>query len=159
MVGRRRYGLVGTIALPYFVVFEAFGPLIEATGYVAFVLTLVLGVGSASYAALFLALSVTYGLILSFSTVLMEERAFQRYPGWADLLRLAGMAVVENLGYRQYLSLVRVRAWWTYLRGRSGWGEMTRTGFSAQAVPAQAVPAQAVPAQAVPAQGASSRAS
>lgn len=135
MVGRRRYGLVGMVALPYFVIFEALGPVIEITGYGAFVLTLALGIGNAGYAALFLALSLTYGLILSFSTVLMEERAFQRYPGWADLLRLAGMAVIENLGYRQYLSLVRVRAWWTYLRGSAGWGEMTRAGFATPPAP------------------------
>jgi cellulose synthase/poly-beta-1,6-N-acetylglucosamine synthase-like glycosyltransferase len=130
MVGRRRYGLVGLVALPYFLIFEAFGPLLEVGGYVAFAVTLALGLGTAAYAALFLGLSLTYGLILSFVTVLMEERAFRRYPDWSDLLRLAGMAIIENLGYRQYLSLVRVRGWWTYLRGNTGWGEMTRAGFT-----------------------------
>jgi hypothetical protein len=83
---------------------------------------------------MFLGLSITYGLILSFATVLMEERAFQRYPGWRDLSRLAGMAIIENVGYRQYLSLVRVRGWLTYLRGNSEWGEMTRSGFTAPAL-------------------------
>jgi cellulose synthase/poly-beta-1,6-N-acetylglucosamine synthase-like glycosyltransferase len=131
MIGRRRYGAVGMVALPYFIIFEAFGPLFEALGYLAFALTIAVGIGTPIYTAMFLGLSITYGLILSFATVLMEERAFQRYPGWRDLSRLTCMAIIENLGYRQYLSLIRVRGWWTYLRGNSEWGEMTRTGFAA----------------------------
>ncbi|MGI8864190.1 MAG: glycosyltransferase [Solirubrobacteraceae bacterium] len=111
MIGRRRYGAVGLFALPYFTVFEAFGPLLEVVGYAAFALTLALGIGTPIYAAMFLGLSLSYGLILSFATVLMEERAFQRYPGWRDLFQLSAMAIIENLGYRQYLSLIGVRGW------------------------------------------------
>src|SRR5262249_44326897 len=129
MIGRRKYGPVGLFALPYFVVFELFGPILEVFGYLAFALTIIVGIGSPAYAALFLSLSLSYGLILSFATVLMEERAFQRYPGWRDLFRLASMAVIENLGYRQFLSVIRVRGWVTYLRGKHEWGEMTRAGF------------------------------
>jgi hypothetical protein len=37
---------------------------------------------------------------------------------------------LENFGYRQWLALVRTRALWTVLRPETGWGEMTRVGFS-----------------------------
>ena len=82
-----------------------------------------------TFALAFFAVSLTYGLVLSFLVILMEERAFRRYPGWQDLIRLTLTAVIENVGYRQLLSLVRLRAWWTIARRRSGWGEMTRKGF------------------------------
>ena len=62
-------------------------------------------------------------------TLLMEERAFRRYPDWASLRRLLMASVFENLGYRQFLSLVRARSWLTLGRSRRSWGEMARQGF------------------------------
>jgi len=58
-------------------------------------------------------------------------------PGWRDLRRLMVAAVVENFGYRQWLAIVRTKALWTVLRPDTGWGEMTRVGFS-EPVPAVA---------------------
>jgi cellulose synthase/poly-beta-1,6-N-acetylglucosamine synthase-like glycosyltransferase len=61
--------------------------------------------------------------------ILMEERAFRRCPGWSDLIRVTLCAVVENVGYRQLLAVVRMRAWYTLARRQQHWGEMTRKGF------------------------------
>ena len=74
--------------MPYFIVFELLGPTIECVGYALFVLALALGLVSLPFALAFFAVSLTYGLVLSFLVILMEERAFRRYPGWSDLDRL-----------------------------------------------------------------------
>jgi cellulose synthase/poly-beta-1,6-N-acetylglucosamine synthase-like glycosyltransferase len=131
MLGRRRYGRVGTVAMPYFLIFEALGPLLEAAGYVVFALSLGLGWLSWPLVVAFGALTVSFGLVLSFATLLMEERAFRRYPSWRDLGRLVTAAIVENCGYRQLMAFVRARALWTLWRTRGShtWGEMTRSGF------------------------------
>jgi cellulose synthase/poly-beta-1,6-N-acetylglucosamine synthase-like glycosyltransferase len=129
MLFRRRFGRIGSLAMPYFLVFELLGPTIECLGYTLFVIAVALGVIPLQFALAFLAIALTYGLVLSFLVILMEERAFRRYPGWADLMRLAICAVIENIGYRQLLALVRMRAWYTYARGNQHWGEMTRKGF------------------------------
>jgi hypothetical protein len=76
------------------------------------------------------ALAFTYGLVLSFGALLIEGRAFARYPSWRDLGRLMFAAVLENFGYRQWLAFARAKAWWTVMRPASGWGEMTRAGFA-----------------------------
>jgi hypothetical protein len=89
----------------------------------------VLGFVSVTFAIAFFAVSLTYGLVLSFLVILMEERAFRRYAGWRDLIRLTPTAIAENIGYRQLLALVRMRAWYTIARRKSGWGEMTRKSF------------------------------
>ena len=47
MFGRRRYGTVGMVALPYFFAFEAVGPLVEVLGYVVITLSLALGLAHA----------------------------------------------------------------------------------------------------------------
>ncbi len=137
IIGRRQYGTVGLLAMPYFLVFEAIGPVLEATGYVFLIASVALGWISWGLAAAFAALSLTYGLVLSFLTLLMEERAFQRYPDWRDLGRLVFTAVAENYGYRQLIAFVRARALWTLWRGRGthSWGQMTRAGFGSQAPP------------------------
>jgi len=144
MVGNPRYGRVGLMGMPFFLVFEAIGPLVEVAGLVYTAVGLAAGWLSPAMAALVCGLAFTYGLVLSFGALLIEGRAFARYAGWRDLRRLMAGAVLENFGYRQWLALVRAGAWWTVLRGDLGWGEMTRSGF---AEPAAAPPAK-LPARA-----------
>lgn len=129
MLFRPRFGRIGCVAVPYFLVFEVLGPTIECIGYALFVVAVALGIIPLAFALAFLAIALTYGLVLSFLVILMEERAFRRYPGWTDLIRLAVCAVIENIGYRQLLAVVRMRAWYTLARGKQHWGEMTRKGF------------------------------
>jgi len=140
MIGRPRYGGVGMVGMPFFLVFEAFGPVIEAAGMLYVAIGLVAGWVAPALAALFVALAFTYGLVLSFGALLIEGRAFARYPGWRDLRRLMVAAVVENFGYRQWLTFIRAKAWWTGLRSANHWGEMTRVG------PVEPVPGVSAPA-------------
>lgn len=129
MLFRPRFGRIGSVAMPYFLVFEVLGPTIECIGYTLFVLAVAFGIIPIQFALAFLAIALIYGLVLSFMVILMEQRAFRRYPGWRDLMRMALCAVVENFGYRQLLAVVRMRAWYTLARGNRRWGEMTRKGF------------------------------
>jgi cellulose synthase/poly-beta-1,6-N-acetylglucosamine synthase-like glycosyltransferase len=130
MLLRPRYGGVGMVGLPFFLLFEAAGPIIELCGIVYCFAGLLLGWVSPAFGALLLAMAFTYGLVLSFGALLIEGRAFARYPGWKDLRRLMVAAVVENFGYRQWLAYVRTRATLRVLgRKQHGWGEMTRVGF------------------------------
>lgn len=130
-----RYGRVGMLAVPYYAIFEAVGPLVETLGFVAFFLAAALGLLPVLLSAVILGLAVTYGLILSFGAVLMEERAYRRYPSGRDLRHLIAVAILENFGYRQFLVVVRARSWWTVFRRRRGWGDMTRAGFAKPTTP------------------------
>jgi cellulose synthase/poly-beta-1,6-N-acetylglucosamine synthase-like glycosyltransferase len=134
MIGNPRYGRIGIVGLPFFLVFEALGPLVEVLGLGYCAVGLAFGWVDPAVSAVILALAFTYGLVLSFGALLIEGRAFARYPGWRDLLRLMGAAVVENFGYRQWLSAVRAKAMLTLLRPGHGWGEMARTTFGETAV-------------------------
>lgn len=132
MLFRRRYGRIGSVALPYFWIFELFAPVIEVFGTIMALIGLAAGALSIPLAVLLLLLSTAYGLALSLTVILMEERAFLRYPNWKDLAKLTGASVAENFGYHQYLTVVRFRSFWTLLRNR-GWGEMQRSGFGSDA--------------------------
>jgi cellulose synthase/poly-beta-1,6-N-acetylglucosamine synthase-like glycosyltransferase len=130
MIGNPRYGAVGMLSLPFFVVFEFLGPFIEILGYVAVVVALALGVVNVPFALLFFAVAVLSGVLLSLAAVLLEDLAFRQFERQRDLLRLVGYAVAENFGYRQLMTGYRVRGFFAYLRGDKAWGEIRRVGFA-----------------------------
>jgi len=61
--------------------------------------------------------------------VLLEDTAFRRYGRMRELLRLVAYGVFENFGYRQVITVYRLRGFFAYLRGNKAWGEMQRVGF------------------------------
>jgi cellulose synthase/poly-beta-1,6-N-acetylglucosamine synthase-like glycosyltransferase len=144
MLLNRRYGRIGLVALPYYLLFEALGPIIEMAG-ILYTIAGLIGQWVDPQTALAVAsLAFTYGLVLSFGALLIEQEAYARHPGWRCLRRLGRAAVIENFGYRQWLAMIRVRAWWTVFR-HSHWGEISREGFDRQHQPPLVVPAPATP--------------
>jgi cellulose synthase/poly-beta-1,6-N-acetylglucosamine synthase-like glycosyltransferase len=129
LIGNPRYGTVGMLALPFFVLFELLGAFIELFGYLVIALSLALGVVNAEFALAFIGVAILSGLLLSLSAVLLEDTAFRRYGRMRELLRLVAYGVFENFGYRQVITVYRVRGFFAYLRGNKAWGEMRRVGF------------------------------
>ena len=130
MFGRPRFGVIGLLSMPSFVLFEMLGPLVELSGYVIVPLCYLFGILDASFMVLFLTLAVLYGILLSVSAVLLEDMAFRRYPRIRDLSLLVLVGALENLGYRQATAWWRARAFWDYWRGDLGWGRMERRGIT-----------------------------
>jgi cellulose synthase/poly-beta-1,6-N-acetylglucosamine synthase-like glycosyltransferase len=110
----RRGGAAGWLMLPFMVVFELLGPLIELSGYLFMVLSLVLGFVSAAQFWSFLLLVVSLGMLLSMSSLLLEEISCHTYRRPGNLLAMACMAIVENFGYHQLV------LWWR-LQGFFQW--------------------------------------
>jgi cellulose synthase/poly-beta-1,6-N-acetylglucosamine synthase-like glycosyltransferase len=131
MIGNPRYGRIGLVALPYYVVFELLAPLIEVTGLVAVAAGVALGVVNLGFGLLFLLVAFAYAVALSFASLLLEETSFHRYHRWRDLATAAVSACIENVGYRQATAVFALQGLWAALRGRRAvWGAMDRTGFA-----------------------------
>lgn len=124
-----RYGRAGVLAYPYFFLLEMLGPVVEALGYVAFIVTVAMGWASLNYVVAFFLVAVVLGVVLSVAAVALEELSFRRYPRMTDLLRLFYLGVLENFGYRQLSTFWRFRGTISALRGKEGWGAMVRKGF------------------------------
>ncbi|MCX6551023.1 MAG: glycosyltransferase family 2 protein [Acidobacteria bacterium] len=124
-----RYGLLGLFVIPYYVLFEGIGPIIELFGYVFTILAVAFGLINWTFAVLLFLSAVVYGAMISLASVILEEVSFRRYPRLGDLLRLAFYGVLENFGYRQMATWWRVRGVFRFLNGERGWGDMTRKGF------------------------------
>ncbi len=129
MLANPRYGRVGLGAYPFFYVLETFGPIVEALGYVMFVIALSMGAISGPFALAFFLVAFVLGMALSLSAVALEELSFRRYESTADLLQLLALPVVEMFGYRQLNAWWRIKGLWSYFRSKEGWGVMERSGF------------------------------
>jgi len=129
MMFNPKFGVIGWVAMPYFVLFELFGPFIEILGYITIPLAWWLGILNLDFFLLFLIFSIVFGIFLSVAAVLLEEISFRRYPGWQHLAMLVFGGVLENFGFRQLLSVFKVKAFWDYLWRRRSWGRMEREGF------------------------------
>ncbi|NJD11126.1 MAG: glycosyltransferase family 2 protein [Gemmatimonadetes bacterium] len=127
-----RYGRIGMIAFPYFWFMEGLGPVVEFFGYVAFVLTILLGWAAPWFVLAFLLLAIFSGIALSLAAVALEELSFRRYHRRADFARLMACAVLENFGYRQLLTFARFRGVLMALIGRMSWGAMEKRGVLRQ---------------------------
>jgi len=132
MLARPKYGVIGTVAMPYYIAFELLGPVLETVSIFALVAGLVFGVVSPWFAVAFGLAAVGYGLLVSCVALTVEEIAFHRYSRWRDLQRSFGAAVAETIGYRQLHSWWRLRGLYDEIRGHeAAWGEMKREGFAA----------------------------
>jgi cellulose synthase/poly-beta-1,6-N-acetylglucosamine synthase-like glycosyltransferase len=125
-----RYGVAGMFALPFYAVFEMAGPFIECLGYALFASHIVLGRVDYPFAVMFFFVAVFYGTFISLLAILLEELSEHRYPRPRHILTLAAAGVAENLFYRQYLAVVRLKGFIDYLRGKNEWGSMEKRGFA-----------------------------
>jgi cellulose synthase/poly-beta-1,6-N-acetylglucosamine synthase-like glycosyltransferase len=128
MMFNMRYGRIGLMVLPYFLVFEAIGPMIEFQGYIMVVLAFLLGILDTRIALLLFASTILLGIIVSLTSLLIAERE-THYFTFKDLLRLIGLAIVENFGPRQRFSFWRIRGQLRVIFGKSNWGKIARRGM------------------------------
>ncbi len=144
MIGNPRYGRIGLVALPYYVLFELVAPLLELVGAIVVPVGWATGLVEQETAVAFLLVAYAYAVLVSLAALAVEEFSFHRYGRWRDLGVAVAVSVVENLGYRQLTAWWRVQGLWAaWRRSEPVWGVMTREGFADEAAALAApVPAQ-----------------
>jgi len=153
MLGRARYGGIGSFALPALWLFEYYGPLVEMAAYLCVLFLLLMEwlleypVLHYAYLWVFLLASVGFGILVNVLAVLLG--AWRVRLGLSDrrhghllpfsrrreVLILLAYAVLENFGYRQLTLLGRLRGLWDAWRGKTGPQEMARAGLPRDAAP------------------------
>jgi cellulose synthase/poly-beta-1,6-N-acetylglucosamine synthase-like glycosyltransferase len=127
MFGRRR-GCAGWVAFPFALLFEVLSPFVEMLGYVLFVIAYLGGRADLDFALAFLTVTLGFGILLSASSLLLDEMSFHTYPRTRHVFMLLVAAVAENVGYRQLNTLWRLWGTVRWLVGaKPAWGAMTRT--------------------------------
>lgn len=120
-----RYGTVGLLGFPYFVVVEAMGPVIEFAGYGGFIVLCSMGVINREFAILFLSIAVLWGLWLNIAVLVLDNILFASHKSLRDTAKFCWYSLVEMLGYRQFICLQRLLA--TFQLWNKGWGQPKRS--------------------------------
>jgi cellulose synthase/poly-beta-1,6-N-acetylglucosamine synthase-like glycosyltransferase len=130
MLFNPKYGRIGMLVLPFFLIFELIGPVIIIFSYlyIGFLFTLE-GYADLTFVTLFFSVSILYGMVVSLVSVLAEEIAYKTYSSAKDILILAAYSFIENLGYRQIHSFWQVSGIIDFIKGNTSWGNMKREGF------------------------------
>lgn len=124
-----RYGTLGTLAVPYFILFEFLGPVLELVGPLSIIILWYFGLLSLPFLLGFLAVAFLVGILLSIAALALEEFSFRRHRRNREVARLLAFSLVENLGYRQLIGFWRLLAFVDLARRKRGWGDMQRKGF------------------------------
>jgi cellulose synthase/poly-beta-1,6-N-acetylglucosamine synthase-like glycosyltransferase len=128
MIFRRKYGVLGWFALPYFYLFELLGPFLETGGYISAFLALILGIANIPTIILLFSISLGLGTFISMMSLIVADKNVLYFRG-RDFRRLLGASVLENFGYRQLFGMQRVWSFIRYLFKNQGWKQPPRKGF------------------------------
>jgi cellulose synthase/poly-beta-1,6-N-acetylglucosamine synthase-like glycosyltransferase len=144
MIGRRRYGAVGLLSLPYTILVEALGPILQVAGYVIVIVLAAFGLVAWQYAIALLLVVLLVAQLQTAGAILTEEIGFGRYRR-RDLLLIGGWGLLEMFWYQPLSALWRVWASFLWLIGRRpGWGTIPRGVALAQ--PPEEAPPELAPA-------------
>lgn len=127
-----RYGFMGFVSHPFWVFFEWLAPLIEFVGLVYFVLIAIFGHPNWPY--FFVLLFFVYFFSIAFSTyaILYDHLTFHRYKKRRMIAKLLITAWLEPFLFHPFIVYWALKGNFDYfIRKKSGWGQMTRTGFEA----------------------------
>lgn len=130
MMFNPKYKKLGMISLPYWFFFEFLGPLIEFSGYIIFIIFLVLGIINWPFFMVLFALVISMGFLYSIYAILVDLVSHQVYTKRKDFLKLIFTAFSEPFYFHPIVVKAGVNGFIDYFKKSHGWGEMTRQGFN-----------------------------
>jgi len=129
MLFNPRYGRLGMITLPTFLLVDLISPIAEIIGYLLMILFVLLGWLDVKYFISITLLIFSYGVLISLLSLALEQDEIERFSRIRDLWMVLLIAVAENFGFRQICSIWRIRGLIQHFRGmKPTWGTMERRG-------------------------------
>lgn len=126
----RKYGKLGMLGYPYWLIFEYLAPIIEFLGILWFIFLVITGNLNWPFFLLLLGFVYFFSVSLSIWSVVFEEITFHKYEKRRDVLKLIGTAFLEPFFYHPVVMLMSVKGNIDKLMNRNTWGKMERKGFN-----------------------------
>lgn len=114
----RKYGVIGMLTYPFFLLGEIFAPFIIGTGYIICFICWLFGMVNYYWVLIILLVSFGLSLSVSLSTMLISFLTFNKYRTPSDKWRLFAGVLAENLGLRQMLVCCNFIATLKYFFGK-----------------------------------------
>lgn len=125
-----KYGILGIISYPYWLLAEWLAPYIEAGGLMFFLIIAVLGLANWPFFFALLLLVYAFATCISIYSILIQELTFAKYESVDDIIQLVKTALLEPIKYHPKTVRWSIQGNYDHFMGTNkGWGEMTRKGF------------------------------
>jgi len=125
----RKYGKLGLLGYPYWLLFEYLAPIIEFLGILWFFFLVITSKLNWPFFMLLTGFVYFFAVSLSIWAVLFEEITFHKYEKRRDVLKLVGTAFLEPLFYHPMVMLMSIKGNIDKLFNKKSWGKMERKGF------------------------------
>jgi len=126
----RKYGAMGVLYYPYWVIFEFGAPIIEALGLIFIFVFALFGMVNWTIAILLFTAVYLIGCIFSSAAIFMYVKNFNHYNKPKQVIELLLAAYLEPFVYHPILLYGQLKGYYKKIFGiKSGWGTMTRKGF------------------------------
>ncbi|SEV93066.1 Glycosyltransferase, catalytic subunit of cellulose synthase and poly-beta-1,6-N-acetylglucosamine synthase [Chitinophaga sp. YR573] len=124
------YRKLGLIVLPYNLFFEFLAPIIEFTGILYYIYLIITGNINWHYALILLLFVYLYSIMITTLAVLWDQKTYQYYKTWKEVIGLALMAFIEPFVYHPLIVFFALRGYYFFMIGKKhSWGNMQRQGF------------------------------
>lgn len=130
MLFNPRYGRIGLVAMPYFLLIECLSPLIELGGYMYVIYAYFMGGIYYEFSLLLILLFIIYGTGFALTSVLFEMWSLTSFTSHKELSRLFMAALTELFWYRPLTLIWRVEGMIHFVLGKKVWGNMERVGLN-----------------------------
>lgn len=125
-----KYGMLGYFAYPFLLLFEGWGIILEVLGYIFFAIAWWRGALQTDFVLAFLFVAFFCGAALSLIGVLLGEMTPRPYTKAIHWMGLTVFAFLENFGYRQLTSVLRLMGLVDFIFNYGSWGQMERRGIA-----------------------------
>ncbi len=130
MCFNKKFGILGYISYPYWLLAEWIAPYAEAGGLLFVAVIAILGLANWPFFLALLFLVYTFAVSISIYSILIQELSYAKYESVSDLLILVKAALLEPIKYHPKTVKWALSGNLDHFTGQNkGWGEMTRTGF------------------------------
>lgn len=129
-----KYGRIGLVSFPYWVLFEWFAPILESIGILYFTVALILGMVNYNIFLLVLLLVFSFSVFFSSFAVFYETYLFNKYKGYRFLFKIILVAMIELIVFHPMNVFFALKGNYDFfIKGhKNKWGVMTRTAFDSK---------------------------
>lgn len=130
-----KYGLIGMMSFPNWVLFEWLGPIIQSVGLIYFIFLLIFGLVNFQVFLTLLVFVLTFSIMYSLFAIFFEAYTFNKYKGVSYLSQAISFIFLEMFIYQplnMFFSLTGHIDFYFRKEDKNRWGDMTRKGFSKQ---------------------------
>ncbi len=125
-----KYGALGMISYPYWLVYERLAPIIEVLGLLYLAFLYYIDAINWIIALSFILVAYLFSILFSMTAILSEELTYRQYTKKGDAFKLLGVALIEPFTFHLFTLYAALRGNLDYYTKKKGkWGDMVRKGI------------------------------